>query len=104
MGRTIRELNDVFRKSLVGGRVAATARAASRSDFSEILDRVRSFGEFTEGNDPYGERDFGAFKHRGERFFWKIDYYNRDLTAGSPDPSDANVTCRVLTIMFAEEY
>jgi Protein of unknown function (DUF3768) len=101
---SIRELNDAFRRSLVGGRVAATARVAIRSDFSEILDRVRSFGEFTEDNDPYGERDFGAFKHPGERFFCKIDYYDRDLTAGSRDPSDEKVTCRVLTIMFAEEY
>jgi Protein of unknown function (DUF3768) len=104
MGRSVRELNDAFRRSLVGGRVAATARVASRSDFTEILDRVRSFGEFTEDNDPYRERDFGAFKHAGERFFWKIDYYDCDLTSGSPDPSDESVTCRVLTIMLAEEY
>ena len=46
--------------------------------------------------------DFSAFDaDNGERFFWKIDYYNRALTGGSPDPTDRSVTCRVLTVMLA---
>ncbi len=31
------------------------------------------FGSFTEDNDPHGERDFGGFKHEGQRISWKID-------------------------------
>ena len=27
----------------------------------DILQKVRSFDQFTEDNDPYGEHDFGAF-------------------------------------------
>ncbi|MBW8911009.1 MAG: DUF3768 domain-containing protein [Sphingomonas sp.] len=50
--------------------------------------------------DPYGEHDFGSFSLFDQRFFWKIDYYDRSLSAGSPDPADAAATCRVLTIML----
>lgn len=54
--------------------------------------------------DPYGERDFGSLNFRGERVFFKIDYYDLDLTYGSEDPADASVTARVVTIMLASEY
>ena len=54
--------------------------------------------------DTYGERDFGAFTFRGEKVFFKIDYYDLSLSGHSPDPSDPSVTRRVITIMLAEEY
>jgi hypothetical protein len=71
---------------------------------SAIREAVESFDAFTEDNDPYGEHDFGAFRHGGHHIFWKIDYYNPDLTGGSEDPGDPSKTCRVLTIMLACEY
>ncbi len=55
-------------------------------------------------HDPYGEQDFGSFQNGDETIFWKFDYYDQTLTAGSEDPSDPAVTIRVLTIMFASEY
>jgi hypothetical protein len=57
-----------------------------------------------DGNDPYGERDFGAFELAGEKLIWKIDYYDRMLRDASPDPADPAVTRRVLTLMLASDY
>ena len=65
---------------------------------------VSAFEAFTADNNPHGERDFGSFSLGGERLFWKIDYYDKALHFGSPDPADPVVTRRVLTIMLASEY
>ena len=100
----VRILNDAFRQSLIGGRLVLTRGIVGRPDCESILRAVQSFDDFTNDNDPYGERDFGAFATGLEPIFWKIDYYNRDLSAGSEDPSDPEVTTRVLTIMLASEY
>jgi hypothetical protein len=54
--------------------------------------------------DTYGERDFGAFTFRGEKVFFKVDYYDNNLEYGSEDPADASITARVVTIMLASEY
>jgi len=42
----------------------------------------------TSDNDPHGEHDFGSFELAGNKFFWKIDYYDRRLKWGSEDPAD----------------
>jgi hypothetical protein len=102
----IRDLNDWFRRSFLGGKVVMTRGVA---DFEPtrvvmLLDRVRRFEAFTPDNDPHDEHDFGAFEEGGDRFFWKIDYYDRSMEFGSPDPADSAVTARVLTLMLADEY
>jgi hypothetical protein len=97
-------LNDHFRRQLVGGRLVFTAGIAGREDANMILEKVQRFDAFDADNDPHGEHDFGGFDHGHDTIFWKIDYYDRSLQAGSPDPGDASVTTRVLTIMLAEEY
>ena len=50
------------------------------------------------------ERDFGGFTFLGAHLFFKIDAYDRKLEYGSPDPEDASVTVRVMTVMLASEY
>ena len=102
----IRELNDQFRTTFAAGRVVITAGVEALDDATKamVLTQVRNYSDFTEDNDPYGEHDFGSFEIDGQRFFWKIDYYDRSLEAGSEDPSDPAQTTRVMTIMLAEEY
>ena len=102
----IRALNDSARRFLSDGRVFFTRGIAAlpEADQAAIFDRVRNFDDFTPDNDPYGEHDFGAFDHGGERIFWKIDYYDRQERYGSPDPADPSVTRRILTVMLADEY
>lgn len=100
----VRELNDVFRTTFTGGRVLVTNGISARSDLALIMESVQKFVDFDDGNDPFNEHDFGAIKVGEEHIFWKIDYYDPDLAAGSPDPSDQAVTCRVLTVMLGSEY
>ena len=102
----IAALNDSFRRSFRGGHLVITSgvHAMGQSCVSAVLAKVRGFNEFTADNDPHREHDFGSFEHQGERFFWKIDYFDPDLDVGSDDPTDPNKTARVLTIMLAQEY
>ena len=58
-----------------------------------ILQMVKEFDAFNEGNDPWNEHDFGAFDFRGEMIFWKID-----------DHKGHEGYELVLTVMLASEY
>ena len=102
----IRELNDDFRRTFVGGAVMITAGVEAMPDDQRrsLLAKVRAFDAFSEDNDPHGEHDFGAVDEDGVRYFWKVDCYDRATEFGSPDPVDPAVTTRVLTIMRADEY
>jgi hypothetical protein len=102
----IRALNDALRTTLKGGKIMLTAgvTALGPTHVSHLVDILREYARFDEGDDPYGEHDFGAFDHHGQKFFWKIDYYDLALSAHSPDPSDPTKTVRVLTLMRADEY
>jgi hypothetical protein len=102
----IRRLNDEFRQTGRGGRIMMTngIKRLGSEAVDRIMAQVRAFSAFKEGNDPYGEHDFGSLTAEGERIFWKIDYYGKGLDAHSPDPADPAVTIRILTVMLAEEY
>jgi hypothetical protein len=102
----IRQLNNAFRTTFVGGQVLMTAGVSALPDKakSEVLSKVQTFNDFNRENDPYGEHDFVNFEHDGERYFAKIDYYSPDMQGGSEDAADPQKTTRVLTIMRADEY
>lgn len=103
---TIRELNDIFRQTFIGGRIVVTHGVTflGEAAVKEIMYKVVNCAEFTADNDPYEEHDFGVIMHDGQKLFWKIDYYDETMTYGSPDPADPTVTTRVLTVMLACEY
>ena len=69
-----------------------------------LVRALAGFSQFDADDDPYGERDFGAFELWGEQLFWKIDYYHPDRDEHSPVKWSTELTRRVLTIMLASEY
>ena len=97
----IAAINDESRRNMEGCTVTRGV-AAMGEDVNEVFVRVRDFAEFNEDNDPYGEHDFGSFTVSGVKIFWKIDYYDENLSKWcDPLSTDCN---RVLTIMRADEY
>ena len=102
----LRTLNDQLRKTLQGGHVFMTSGIAGLGEeaVSRLLQTLTTFDDFCEANDPYQEHDFGAFNFDQNQIFFKIDYYDKNLTAYSPNPADPEVTQRVITVMLAEEY
>ncbi|MGD0317929.1 MAG: DUF3768 domain-containing protein [Xanthobacteraceae bacterium] len=71
---------------------------------ARIVKTIAVYDDFCRANDPYEEHDFGSFEADGAVIFFKIDYFDKNLTYHSPDPTDPSVTERVITIMLAEEY
>lgn len=111
LAKRIAQLNDAFRQTLgsaysEAGKVVFThgINSLPHADQVAILKQVRAYTAFDKGNNPYDKNDFGTLTHKGEKVFWKIDYYDTAYEYGSDKPEDATVTRRVLTIMFAHEY
>jgi hypothetical protein len=102
----IRALNDQLRQLRIGGRIMITAGVIAEGEafLATALTMIAAFDEFNDGNDPYGEHDFGALTIGSQRLFWKIDYYDQSLTSAAVDPSQSDGCVRVLTVMKAEEY
>ena len=109
-------LNDELRKKLITGELfkadskdkAFITRGASvfvnSMNRMQFLNNVALYRNFTEDNNPHGERDFGNFMYQKEKIFWKIDYKDNSMMYHSPDASDPSQTIRVLTIMKASEW
>jgi len=97
-------LNDKLRIKGEGGLTYVSDGVAKKiEDGIDVMGVVRSFSVFTEDNNPYGERDFGGFEVEGQKYFWKIDYFDEDLKGSAPDYTDPK-TKRILTVALAEEY
>jgi hypothetical protein len=102
----ISALNDQLRQAQTGGVINVTAGVAALGPMfvARSLKAIAQISDFDEGDDPYGEHDFGAIEVDGEKVFWKIDYYDAALTYAAEDPADPARCRRVLTVMLAQEY
>ena len=66
----------------------------------KLIDAIRAIqAEYIDG-----EHDFVSFEHCNRTFFWKCDYYDKEMDGGSEDPADPDKTTRVGTLMLAEDY
>lgn len=95
----IAKLNDAYRQ---GTQFTITRGVQEVIDVLGLIQAVREHTHFNEDNDPYGEHDFGKLEWYEQTIFWKIDYYDQQLS-GWCDPLSPECR-RVLTIMLAEEY
>ena len=114
--RKIADLNDQLRKDVftdnmlkkqnLKNKLVLTPGIAGLNlkDKEKVFASVKYYGNFTKDNNPWGEKDFGAFNFKKERYNWKIDYYDNTMSFHSPDKTDPDKTVRVLTIMKASEY
>ena len=102
----IAELNDTFRKTGQGGTFLLTRGVVNLPgmNFLALIKALAAFDRFDDGNNPYGERDFGDVDFGGTYLLWKIEYYDLEMEHASPDPTDPAVTKRVMTVMLPEEY
>jgi hypothetical protein len=91
---------------LAGDAEDAGTRQASLLLGQAALRRLINETPINPGNDPHGERDFGAVEFEGHKIFWKIDVYANDgtFTWGSDTPWDAQQSFRVVTIMLASDW
>jgi hypothetical protein len=102
----IRDLNDRLRQHRIGGRVVMARGIAALGSLLvlKIDQAVRGFDAFTPDNDPYSEHDFGSLTVEVHVVMFEIDYHDLDFQYASPDLTDPSVTCRIMTLMLAEEH
>lgn len=102
----IRTLNDTLRTTGQGGKIMVTTGITGKGEafLAATIDAMRAHDDFSPDNDPHGEHDFGRMVIEEIPVLWKIDYFDKTLEFGSDDPADPQKTCRVLTLLLAEEY
>jgi len=106
--------NDQFRTSVLRsvqtkGRcvITATFNNLAPNKKQELLLLFASFNDWTSDPDEidYDEHDYGTLTDADDEYFFKIDCYSDDsFNWGSEDPTNDELTYRVLTIGCASDY
>lgn len=88
------KINDQLRQKQDVIYLSKGVQQYSSDEVGEIMEKVRTFNDFTIKNDPFKEHDFGQFEYKGQTFMWKID-------TQYPKNTPFN---KYLVVMKAEEY
>ena len=108
--QNIATLNDRFRKTIFfrplrSGKLRLTPGVGNlpEAELKAVALATINQKEFDEGNDPYGEHDFGVVELPSvPKCYWKIDYFSSvSMLYGTENLENAY---RVLTLMLASEY
>ena len=95
----------IFRRPLRSGKLRLTAGIGALPDdqLKAVALETINQRKFDDGNDPYGEHDFGVVELESiPKCYWKIDYYaDASMQYGTEDLINAY---RVMTLMLAGEY
>src|SRR5512144_3427401 len=93
----IRALNDQLRQNFADGIAVMTPGVAAlgAEAVERIVKTIAVFDDFCHANDPHEEHDVGSFEADGQTIYFKIDYFDRELSMHSPDPADPAITQRV---------
>lgn len=102
----VAELNDLVRRDMKGGKWVRTQGVmATQYDGPGLYALVARFEDFTEANNPHGERDMGLIQLPNQSIMWKIDVFSdAECQYGSEEPWNPDASYRVLTLLLPEEY
>jgi hypothetical protein len=98
--------NDMLRTSFKGSKwdkIRLTNAVVWSGKFHAIKEAIKKFNAFSEDNDPYKEHDFGMVTVSGDSYYFKFDYYDKELRFGA-DPYEDTCFRRVMTVMHTKEY
>ncbi len=104
ISQNIRKKNDLLRQQVplvpMPNRFMMTSSVACLPEkkLTSLFSKVVNFNDFNQDNDPHGEHDFGTVFQDGEKYFWKIDYYDDDYKFHKEDGN------RVILLMHARDY
>ncbi len=110
---TIANQNDQLRLGLLGGMpkgmkaqvlVTPGINAKGPAFVSLCLLSISMFKDFSEDNDPWGDRGFAALTVDDTRIYFKIDLYDEACEYGSSEPANLDRTTRVMTVLLPSEY
>jgi len=96
--KLIAEKNDECRRTFLNCRIILTASVVHSPNREKIIQAIQNFKYFKKEDDPYGEHDFGTVDIEGNKYFFKIDYYDEHYWLHREDGK------RVITIMRSDEY